>query len=335
MFHVVGVACLEPLAMSKLQIKLFGQLEITQMGAAHPLQLTGGCQRLLAYLLLNKGRMCRREVLMDIFWGENSPERARSCLTSALWRLRRELDGYGSPGAKYLLCMDSGEIGFNWECEHTLDVRTFEDSLSPTLQKKIVDLSPEDAALIERQLVLYRGELLEGIYDDWALIERERLRTLHIKALAQAMNYYANRRGFDKSLEFAKTILAQDPLREDVHRMVMRLYAANGQRALAVQQYYTCAMLLKSDLGIPPMQETYQLYQAIATSASTVPVNAPASSQPQNLERYLQSIARDLARAHNHLKQASQILTRLSSLNVNGHGELCALGTESDQAVEH
>ena len=134
--------------MSKLEIRLLGQLEISQTNALSQLQLTSACQRLLAYLLINHGKMCRREVLMDVFWRDSTPERARRCLNSALWRLRRELETVGNKDSKYILTTDTGEIGFNWACDYWLDVQTFEQKVSPTVCKAVTDVEVEEVAQV-------------------------------------------------------------------------------------------------------------------------------------------------------------------------------------------
>lgn len=311
--------------MGILQIRLLGHLEISQADSTPQLRLSAACQKLLAYLLLNTGKMCRREVVMEVFWQDHNLERARSCLNSAIWRLRRELEKSGSEDASYLLTSDSLEIGFNWECDYWLDTQTFEQTLFPILHKSRIDIEAEEMSRIEGVLALYRGELLEGIYDEWTLLERERLRTLYLNSLMHLMNYHAQCNAFDKSLRFAKAILADDPLREDIHRHIMRLYGAIGQRALAVQQYRICSAVLKRELDIVPMEETQQLHQQIlgsSTLAQPLPLDmslAPLRNplrEPlpahSNTEKHLQMIVRNLEQAHTHLNQAAQLLARLA-----------------------
>ena len=57
---------------------------------------------------------------------------------------------------------------------------------------------------------------------------------------------------FGDALRCGRLILLSDPLREHIHRDLMRLYAANGQRSQAIQQYHTCAEVLRAELGLAP-----------------------------------------------------------------------------------
>jgi DNA-binding SARP family transcriptional activator len=303
--------------MEKLQIRLLGQLEVSTNDSLGRIRLTSGSQKFLAYLLLNTGRMCRREVLMDLFWQESSPERARSCLNSALWRVRRELETSGIQGPHYLLTTD-GEISFNWEGDYWLDTQIFEQTLTSILRKPVEMWGTDEASHAEQTLDLYRGELLEGIYDDWTLIERERLRTLYINSLMYLMNHHTNTHTYDKSLRFAKTLLSHDPLREDIHRNVMRLYLLLGQRGLAVQQYRACTAILDSELGIMPMEETQQLYRQILNSTATTQSSVLDVSHLQlNVEQNLHAIVRILDQAHAHLQQAASLLARAKHLDMD------------------
>lgn len=304
--------------MDKVEIKLFGRFEIVTTDGSSQLELTRACQKLFAYLLLNPGRLCRREVLMEVFWGENSPERARSCLNSALWRLRRELSGCGVIGTDYLLTTDIGEIGFNWSCDYWLDVQMFKKSVTPLLDKAVVNLADEEVLQLERSLALYRGELLDGIYDDWTLVEREQLRLMYINALTQLMNYYTHYNAFEKSLEFARAILKEDPLREDIHRAMMRLYNSTGQRTLGVQQYRVCAAILDNELGILPMEETQLLYHQMLDS-SPIPLGALRGLQHSSsgIEQHLQTIARNLDQVYLLLRQTAQLMSHHAQVKLD------------------
>lgn len=102
------------------------------------------------------------------------------------------------------------------------------------------------------------------------------------------MDYYRGRGVFEKSLTYGQQILNDDPLREEIHREMMRIYLKSGQRALAMRQYEICTKVLADELGIPPMEETQSLYAELAQVANhkrpVAAVNEP-SSMPQMLKQ--------------------------------------------------
>lgn len=116
---------------------------------------------------------------------------------------------------------------------------------------------------LEEILALYQGDLMEGFYADWVIRERERLRLMYLKGLIFLLNYFEHSSQWEKGLTCGQKILDLDPLREDIHRKMMRFYLENGQRAQAIQQYRTCFLVLKTELGIQPMPETQMVYQQV------------------------------------------------------------------------
>jgi DNA-binding SARP family transcriptional activator len=79
--------------MGVLRIYLFGTVQVSHDGRADAeARLIHAVQALLAYLLLHRKKAHAREVLGGIFWGEHTDARARSCLSTALWRLRQVLE---------------------------------------------------------------------------------------------------------------------------------------------------------------------------------------------------------------------------------------------------
>jgi DNA-binding SARP family transcriptional activator len=299
--------------MTILRITLFGELQLARDDLSLSPQCTHTVQTLFAYLLLQPHRAQPREVLADTLWSERSQERARSCLSTALWRLRRILEPEGTPAGTYLIASPGGEIGFNWQSDHWLDVAAFETKARQGLARPIEIMTEEECLHLEEALQLYTGELLEGFYTDWALRERERLRSLYLNTLAHLMRFYQQQGQFDKSLLYGQKILDLDPLREEVHRDMMRLYAANGQRPLAIRQYQVCSTLLAEELGITAMEETQSLYAQLADEQMPAPVICTTDSP--NVVRTLQQLrltSRNLERAHTQIQDAIRLIERLS-----------------------
>jgi DNA-binding SARP family transcriptional activator len=59
-------------------------------------------------------------------------------------------------------------------------------------------------------------------------------------------------------------VLEIDPLHEEAHRGLMRLYAAAGTPERAVRQYRLLTRLLRANLELDPAEATDRLYAEIA-----------------------------------------------------------------------
>lgn len=293
--------------METLQITLFGHVSVVHPQANGPLKLSRSTQAFFAYLLLQQTPV-PRDVLMDVFWQDHSPDRARSSLTTALWRLRHLLEPEDVTPGTYLVTGGLGEVGFNWNSSHWLDTAAFERRLYPLLRKPVSELSEDNLKEIEGVLTLYRGDLLEGMYDDWALRERERFRSLHLNCLTRLMEFYAGQRDFERSIALACEIVRRDPMREEIHRALMRLYQESGQRTLALSQYIQCRDLLSQELGVIPLQETMALYQQIlALSQADGP---PVASQPNGPD--IAQLLDELHLVRHSLVEAARALERIN-----------------------
>jgi DNA-binding SARP family transcriptional activator len=216
-----------------------------------------------------------------------------------------------------------GEIGFNQQSDYWLDVAVFEKKVSSVLAKPIQAMEAADTIALERSLELCEGELLEGFYDDWALRERERLRALYLKCLAHLMHYHKDQKAHEKSLNLGQRILNYDPLREEIHREMMRLFLEGGHRAMAIRQYQTCCQILEEELGIQPMEETQLLHEQVlkttkCDSFQPYPEQTPAISTPgetTSLEHAFKKVdqaMRDFENVRAQLQHAISYLERLA-----------------------
>jgi len=301
--------------MSSLRILLFGRPCI-----AHDSQVIVQVPRTMLALLgflLQQPRGYPRDLLADRFWPDFPQTRARNCLNTALWRLRALLEPDGTPRGTFLLAAPTGEVSFNWESNHWLDVMAFRTQLGSVLSQPIHAMQAADAQALEATLELYTGEFLGGVYADWVLEERERLHSLYLDGLAHLLCYYKENRAYDASLACGRRILQHDPLREDIHREMIRLYMEAGHRVLAVRQYETCRRLLAEEMGIQPMEETQALYSWItSTDARSQPLSASPQT-PINLEQALDQLrlaSHALERASAQLAQTVQVVEHLIRL---------------------
>ena len=238
---------------------------------------------LLCYLLLNLRRPLLRDQLAAVFWGDYPIQPARKYLRNALWKLRQALDASGAPSDQFLLISDES-ISFLHSGSYQLDIERFENGILPFQDIPGQQLSPQQAGELEKTVEIYTGDLLEGVYDDWTLYDRERLSLLYTAALSKLITYHEVHGHYERGLAYAERILARDNTREQIHLQMMRLYWLSGDRPSALAQYRRCKQILHEELNIQPMQETSEVYQRMihnqypsATSAPRLPADRAAN----------------------------------------------------------
>ena len=180
--------------------------------------------------------------------------------------------------------------------------------MEPSLAKPLEALEAEDVQRLKRGVALYRDDMLTGFSDDWALRERELHRRRCLNALSRLMHLSVLQQDFVAAIGFAQQILDRDPLREDIHRELMRLLLISGQRALALRQFEHCRAVLRQELAIQPMRETLALYQQIAEGAIERGDGGSAVLEPQAPQDLVANARRYLAQADAQLQMCLPLL---------------------------
>ncbi|MBE7554199.1 MAG: AAA family ATPase [Anaerolineales bacterium] len=247
-----------------LSIRLFGAPQITY--DQRPVTVTRRKSRALIYYLAAHTTPLTRDQLLAFFWPDHERPTAQQNLRATLYGLRKIL------GSLLLVDEDTLALSANtW-----IDCRNFEAQLSiPN-----ADLDP-----LKATLDLYRGDFLSGFtlpdlpeFDDWSMVERERYRRLAVAGLIRLSQLYETQQDFRAGLETLDQALAFDPLQEDLQRLALRLHYLAGDRAGAIRRYENFRQLLTDEMGVPPMEETRTLYDAIITDAFSQelhPISSP------------------------------------------------------------
>lgn len=222
---------------------------------------------LFYYLLVNRNISYTREQIATVFWGDESSSVARKNLRNALWRLKQafrsvdaSLDDLVSVREDYIVFLDTDS--------YQLDIDQFEAAARLCLHESGSELSDNDMRLLENAVELYVGDLLDGIYEDWCLYERERLRLTYLNILNKLMEHHSFKGNYDRGLGYGRRILLLDPTHERVHKQIMLIHWMAGNRESALMQYRSCCNILQIELGLRPTQETQQLYETILHSSS-------------------------------------------------------------------
>jgi len=253
--------------MATLHIYALGRLRVLYDQV--PLQFSvKKTQELLCFLLLHAGEVLERELIAEQLWPMRPPGSARRCLSTALWRLRQSLECPSSSKQPYLLA-DRSTLAFDTDASYWFDVEVFERQATLGLAGSLPCTEAHHQAL-EGALELYGGDFLEGCYDDWCLAERERLQLLLLWVLRRLQHHYRLCGDVEVAISYCERLLALDSLQEDIHRELMQCYVAAGQRPLAVEQFQRYREMLRRELHIEPMPETWQLYRQIRGGQKSV-----------------------------------------------------------------
>lgn len=216
--------------------------------SAHPLHFeTRTTQALLLYLAC-QGRAVSRDGLAELLWPERSQDQARANLRLALHRLRRQVEPF--------LTVTRQDVGLNAGAAIEFDVADFEKHLA--------------AGQPEAATSFYQGDFLDGFYLDdsplfeqWALLERERLRSLALAAWQGLIEERSAAGQLPAAIDASQRLLQLDSLHEVTHRRLMRLLAQSGQRGAALAHYESVRRLLHDELAAPPEEATTELVEQI------------------------------------------------------------------------
>jgi predicted ATPase/DNA-binding SARP family transcriptional activator len=235
---------------------------------------------LIAYLAVT-GQSHSREALVTLLWPELEPSRARANLRRNLSMLRKAL------GGEWLVA-DRETIGLDPSADLWLDVDRFHSLLLAWQEHghPEADVCPECLTALAEAVELYRGDFLEGFtlrdspnFDEWQFFQTEGLRQELASALEKLVRGHSAQGVYESAIPYARRWVALDPLHEPAHRCLMQLYAWSGQRAAALRQYEECERVLQEELGMPPQEETTQVYQAIKENLDLPPLAMPVLPQ--------------------------------------------------------
>ncbi|MGI5844779.1 MAG: HD domain-containing phosphohydrolase [Candidatus Xenobium sp.] len=218
---------------------------------------------LFAYLALHSGRDVPDERLMDIFWPEPPPEKARQSLYAALSHMRKALEAVVPGEADRVVLARKGFYRFNVDRSFFLDVSEFERQVELGAVRQTEDRMEEAVAAFQKAESLYGGEFMEGYYGDWAIYQRDELQMRYLDLLESLMGYFFKKERFEVSNDYAGRILKVDPCHQGAHLALMRTFVVQGRPELAARQYQQCAQVMKDELNISPSPEMSELFLEI------------------------------------------------------------------------
>ena len=208
---------------------------------------------LLAYLAVRPGEDHLRDKLAAVLWSGAGKKQARHSLRQSLSALRSAL----SLAQPHILMVQAQRVILD-PSSVDVDVVAFKQFASHDTPRSL-----------EQAASLYVGDFLDGIdvgeeaFEEWLRGERTRLRETAVNVLTRLVPHQVKAGSLESAIQTAGRLLAMDPLREETHRTLMRLYARQGRLGDALRQYQACVSTLHGELGVEPAEETRRVYREI------------------------------------------------------------------------
>jgi DNA-binding SARP family transcriptional activator len=246
-------------SLPELSLTCFGHFEMKRAGQPLAPCSNRNAQVVLRYLVAQARHSAPAEKLVAVIWPEDESEIAKNKLHIAISALRRSLHvGLPLKGQGYLVCHNHVYSLSSLAPIHT-DAEEFQLYYQRGQQQEA-----ERVACFEKACRLYTGPFLsEDLYADWSFLLREQYNQTYLTMCRALTEHYFQAHCYEKAAHWATLILAQDRCDEAAHRQLMHIYAAQGIRSKAIQQYHHCVQLLQRELGIQPLPVTTQLFQTL------------------------------------------------------------------------
>jgi DNA-binding SARP family transcriptional activator len=251
-----------------LRIYLTGEVQVENEGRLLRESQLGGPQGrfVFAYLVSERQQAVTQSDLAEALWPESLPASWTLALSAIVSRLRARLGSVGLPRTRV--------IGNAFGCyQLTLPGEVWVD-----VEAALAGVDAAEGALAVGNpqaaygssliaTTILRRPFLPGQEGSWVDERRAELTSSLVRALDCRVEALLANHESVLALAHAREAVRLEPYRESGYRRLMRLLAANGDRAEAARAYQQCRDLLDKELGVAPSAETESLYNEITRPA--------------------------------------------------------------------
>jgi len=259
-----------------LRVSVLGGQQITDDRDSGVRVRSSRALALVTYLAVHPGVPHPRQRIAGLLWPESGDAQALTNLRRELHHLRQVLgeDGSLQVTARDLCWVDAPTC-------HA-DIRAFDIERQAALAA--AEAGDDDAVLRHgaEALAQYRGDLLPGVYDDWAAEARTRLERQCVELCDLVGAARARAGDLRGAVAAVRRRIELQPLEETGYRVLIGLLADMGDRAAAVSTYHHCASVLERELGVLPDDATRAAFQRLMSRARPGPgaAHGPPAHEP-------------------------------------------------------
>ncbi|HZS46309.1 MAG TPA: BTAD domain-containing putative transcriptional regulator [Blastocatellia bacterium] len=255
-------------SVTDLTIKMLGPIEIYRdrlRPFAPDAWTTKRSRDILCFIAAQRHRRASKDVIIDTFWGEVDLVAIEKNFHPTVSHIRKALNSNQPLKLNFVIYRD-GAYELNPSFSYSIDTEEFEKLLAQGESAKRSGNMQECARCFEAAIKLYRGEFLEGVYDEWVESYRSHFHEQYLRVMEQLARMALKSEDWTNALQLAQQILREDHLREDIHCIAMRALAAQGNRGAVKEQYESLRQVLRDELDVRPAAETQRVYDELLKS---------------------------------------------------------------------
>ncbi|MDX6304043.1 MAG: hypothetical protein QOI77_1012 [Blastocatellia bacterium] len=251
-----------------LTIKMLGPVEIVR-DVARPFAADAWTTRrardILCFIASRSHHRTPKETIIDTFWRETDIKSIEKNFHPTMSHIRKALNS-NQPLKQNFLVYRDGDYQLNPEFSYQIDTEEFDRLIADGETARRERDFDRCIGCYEGAVAVYRGEFMQGSYEDWVEEQRSYYREQYLRMLEALAGVAEKKSDWSRSMDLAQRILHEDPFREDIHCMVMRSQAAMGNRVAVKEQYETLRGLLQKELGVEPAMQTQKAYRDLLGS---------------------------------------------------------------------
>ena len=222
-------------------------------------------RQLFQLLLTERGRTLPRDRVLEALWPDMEPDAAANNLRVTLNRLSKAVEPDRPDGAPPAYISQQGETyGFNVSSDYQIDAVDFAEAVAEGQRAARRGQRSAAISAFRTAMTLYGGPYLpDNMYEDWTVVERERLTMLFNDAAIRLGGLLLDEGLAHDTIGLGWRVLENDRAHEEAYRLLMRAHASLGERSTALRLYTRCVAMLQEELGVEPMIETTALYTTL------------------------------------------------------------------------
>jgi ATP/maltotriose-dependent transcriptional regulator MalT len=210
--------------------------------------------RELFFYFLAMNKPVTKEQVGSVLWPDTTdPARLRLRFKNEIYRLRRAL-------GQNIIQYEDEYYQLNPAMDHQYDVEAFEAYLA---KGRLASSPAEQIHFLRKAVDLIGGSYLEDLGATWITPERERLRQAHVEAALMLAEIYFQHGQPAEALRTCQHVIEHEATSESAYRLKMQIHSRLGDKASLIRTYRDCEESLQSLFGLPPSDETQELFRKL------------------------------------------------------------------------